>query len=64
MCCDEASRSDTLTTARCVNTGLYRLVRLGNAASMGLKIRFPQGRAGSTPALGTNDFVSSLELIV
>jgi len=32
-------RSDTLTTARRVNTGSYRLVRLGDAASNGLKIR-------------------------
>ena len=34
-----ASRSDTLTTARRVNTGSYRLVRLGDGASNVLKIR-------------------------
>jgi len=42
-----------LTTARRVNTGLYRFVRLGKGAVTGLKIRCPKGRAGSTPALGT-----------
>jgi hypothetical protein len=53
-----------LPTARPVNTGSYRFVRLGDADSNGLKIRCPKGRAGSTPALGTNDFISSLELII
>jgi hypothetical protein len=43
-----------LTIARRVSTGLYRLVRLGNTSFTGLKIRCPKGRAGSTPALGTN----------
>jgi hypothetical protein len=42
-----------LPTARPVNTGSYRFVRLGDADSNGLKIRCPKGRAGSTPALGT-----------
>ena len=46
------------------NTGSYRFVRLGNGPITGLKIRCPKGRAGSTPALGTNDFISSLELII
>lgn len=36
---DVTGRSDTLTTARPVNTGSYDLVRLGDAASNGLKIR-------------------------
>ena len=49
----ETRRSDTLTTATRVNTGSYRFVRLSNAGFSGLKIRCPQGRAGSTPALGT-----------
>ena len=42
-----------MTTARPVNTGSYRFVRLGDADFKGLKIRCPKGRAGSTPALGT-----------
>ena len=33
------SRSDTVTTARRVNTGSYRLERLGSAAFIGLKNR-------------------------
>jgi hypothetical protein len=33
-------------TARRVNTGLYRFVRLGNGPITGLKIRCPKGRAG------------------
>jgi len=44
---------DTLMTARRVNTGLYRFVRLGWATFTGLRIRCPKGRGGSTPALGT-----------
>ena len=50
----DASRSDTLTTAKRENTGSYRFVGLGKGAITGLKIRCPKGRAGSTPALGTN----------
>jgi len=42
-----------LTTARRVNTGLYRFVRLGNGPITGLKIRCPKGRAGFDSALGT-----------
>ena len=45
--------SDTLTTAKRVNTGSYRFVRLRKGRFMGLKIRCPKGRAGATPALGT-----------
>ena len=47
-----------LTTARRVNTGLSRFVRLGNGLITGLKIRCPKGRAGSTPALGTRPKLS------
>ena len=43
-------------SAKRVNTGLYRLVRLVSTANTGLKIRCPKGRAGSTPALGTTYF--------
>ena len=41
------SRSNTLTTARRLNTGSYTLVRLSKSAVTGLKIRCPKGRAGS-----------------
>jgi len=49
-----------LTTASRINPGLYRLVRLGSGAITKLKSVVRTGRAGSTPALGTNDVVSSL----
>ena len=54
MCRYVTRRSDTLTTARRVNTGSYRFVRPGDAPCNVLKIRCPKGRAGSTPALGAN----------
>jgi hypothetical protein len=38
-----------LTTARRVNAGLYRLVRLGNGASNGLKIRCPLTKSAALP---------------
>lgn len=36
-CLYQASRSDTVATARRVNTGLYRSVRLGSTAITGVK---------------------------
>ena len=54
--------SDSLTTARPVNTGSYRFVRLGDAHSNGLKIRWPQGREGSNPSLGTN-YINNLAAV-
>ena len=61
---DKPRRSDTLTTARRVDTGSYRFVRLGSNAITGLKIRCPKGRAGSTPALGTTlNLLSAIALI-
>src|SRR2546422_9629823 len=49
MCRYEASRSDPLTTARRVNTGSYRFVRLRGTLSNVLKIRCPLTKSGSLP---------------
>ena len=46
----------TLTAASPVNIGSSRYVRSGKMPANGLKIRWPKGRAGSTPAPGTNHF--------
>ena len=40
----------TLTAASPVNTGSYRLVRLGDAASNGLKIRWYEGTGIPSPS--------------
>lgn len=54
----------TLTAASPVSIGSSRYIRSGTKVpSNGLKIRCPEGRAGSTPAPGTNHFNNLQTLI-
>jgi hypothetical protein len=56
-------RELALTAETSINTAWYRVVAGSQIAVKGLKIRCPKGRAGSTPALGTNHF-NNLQLII
>ena len=49
-------RELALTAETSINTAWYHVAAGGEKALKGLKIRCPQGRAGSTPALGTIPF--------